>query len=372
MAFLTPYSARTLAFTITVLAFLTTGCSEGASRAQNGPAFVLDSVPVVHVRDEAGEIFQYLRSGTRTRDGTIVIADQYAARLHFFSSDGTFIRSVGERGQGPGEFSDIRWIGNCASDSLYVWDYVARNVLVFDESGTFRRAFRPQGSPHEMACSRGGTFAVLGLPYKHIGPTEKEGRALSPVWAMDHSGAILDTIPPVPFAENRPLGKLTRVTISDKVLFVGTADSASVDVFDLAGTHLRSVPAGIGGRAPDQANFDAAMENLLSVAPIREIRDRFRDMYRQIPLPDDMPPYFDLRTDPLGVLWVVVSGPGDSTTRLDAVSTAGNRLGTLNLPGRVQVFEIGADYVLGALLDANDVQDLVLYHFSRANGGGVS
>lgn len=331
-------------------------------------AFTLsvDPVPLVHVRDEDGEIIHSLRFATRTGDGTIVV-DQYAARLHFFASDGTFLRSVGERAQGPGEFDDIRWAGNCASDSLYVWDYMARKVVVFDESGTFAREFRPRSTTHEIGCSRPSTFAALGLRYEFLAFGE-EGRTLAPAWIMDGEGAVLDTIPLVPFIENRPLGKMTRIAVSGEHLFVGTAEGASVDVFDLTGTYVRSVEAGVGARAPDQANSEASMEAMLSVAPDRQIRDRFRDMYRSLPVPEHMPPYFELRADPMGVLWAVVSGPGDPVTTLHAVSAEGNLLGFVSLPGRVQIFEVGTDYILGALMGEMDVQELVMYRLRRKGG----
>jgi hypothetical protein len=78
-----------------------------------------------------------------------------------------------------------------------------------------------------------------------------------------------------------------------------------------------------------------------------------------------MPPYFDLFTDPDGILWAVVSAPGDPVTVLDAVKASGESLGRLTLPRRLRVFEVGTDYILGRARGEADLPELVLYHFSR-------
>lgn len=44
----------------------------------------------------------------------------------------------------------------------------------------------------------------------------------------------------------------------------------------------------------------------------------------------------------------------------------GRLLGTLRLPRNFEVFEIGADYVLGLARDDNDVETVELYRLERS------
>lgn len=60
-------------------------------------------------------------------DGTLVVLDMY--RLLFFDANGKLARIAGRRGQGPGEFSQTRWICVIDGDSLMVRDTGGRTTI---------------------------------------------------------------------------------------------------------------------------------------------------------------------------------------------------------------------------------------------------
>jgi hypothetical protein len=73
--------------------------------------------------------------------GNIAVADGGAEQISLFAPDGTFIRHVGGRGEGPGEFSDLVRLYASGSDSIWAAEGMMRRVLVFDSSGSYARQF---------------------------------------------------------------------------------------------------------------------------------------------------------------------------------------------------------------------------------------
>ncbi|HLP45501.1 MAG TPA: 6-bladed beta-propeller, partial [Candidatus Kapabacteria bacterium] len=76
-------------------------------------------------------------------DGNFWILDSKSVKIHKFRADGTFISSIGGKGQGPGEYlipMDI-FIGN---KYIYVVDPGARKINVLNMDGSFKYFFKIQ------------------------------------------------------------------------------------------------------------------------------------------------------------------------------------------------------------------------------------
>ncbi|MEK9502761.1 NHL repeat-containing protein [Gaopeijia maritima] len=356
-----------------VLALLS-ACGDDSPPESAAPisSLVLDSTPFLQstAPDPDSAVIQSVRWATRLPNGGVVIADQYAARLVFLDSTGSVYRTTGRRGEGPGEFGNPFRIDRCGTDSLFVWDYTRRTIIVTDTAGSFAREFRPAGAPWELTCSASGWFAALGLPREFLPPSADDARSDAPLWTMDRTGERILELPDVPIGDNRSLGRETRIAAARTALFVGTADSAWVDRFPLAGpmepgTQVGGVRIGIEGRTPTSRQFDDAIEALVAITPIERGREIQRRGYREIPPPDELPPYRHLFVDPDDLLWAVVSAPGDSITRLQATTPSGAMVFDGSLPGPLRVFEIGRDYVLGATADALGRESIVMYRLTR-------
>jgi hypothetical protein len=334
----------------------------------NSATWSIDPTPItdIHGVDSVAEpMIEFASGATRLSSGVVVVADQYASRLGFFDSAGAPIRSIGRDGSGPGEFSDIRWIGTCGVDSLFVWDYTRRMIMVFDTAGTFGRQYRPQGSPHEFACSRHGAFGVLGLPIEFRPPSADGTFLEAPVWIADDLGDSIHSLGVTRFGQYRPLGPLTRIAIGPDRFYVGTAESAWVNVFGTDGRELGVVPIGTGRRRATVRNYERAIERMLAVAPSRAVRDMQRPVLEALPMPEWIPPYVDLAVDPAGILWVVTSAPGDGQTRLRAIGTDRTNVADVTLPGDVKVHEVGMDYILGVAEDSLGSQHVLVYRLRR-------
>jgi hypothetical protein len=85
-----------------------------------------------------------------------------------------------------------------------------------------------------------------------------------------------------------------------------------------------------------------------------------------MPIPEARPAFEALLVDSEGCLWVKeYSGSSPDPVRYRVYSPDGRRLGALQLPGRLLVFDIGQDYLLGKYTDLNDVETVQLFELTR-------
>jgi len=330
----------------------------------------VDSAPLIDVGAEgaAGEpaVLQ-AGAGTRLSNGVIVVADVAARAIVFFDSSGRLLRKAGREGRGPGEFLSAGWVGRCHGDSLFVWDRLQNRITVLDSAGKFARDYRTPGNPATMRCSRSGRFAIFMMPrnFGRPDPTGKSPRYTAPLWIADEAGDTLTSLGELPVGETRPLGKVSRIAMADDRVYVGTADSAFVDVYSLDGKRLPTIRVGTPVRAPTQRNYEKAIDASVVGLLDRNTRDAARRYMLKIPMPERMPPYTALFADPRGTLWVVTSAPGDSATTLRAITPDNRILGDVHLPAGLRVLEVGQDYILGTYEDEDGEPHVAMYRLRR-------
>jgi len=105
-------------------------------------AWTLSAAPVLTIGTTAGgeAHFGRIAGATRLRDGRIVVAERASLQLRTFDSTGRHLRTVGGKGQGPGEFSDIGVMMRLPGDSLAVESM--RYSSIFAPNGEFVRQVR--------------------------------------------------------------------------------------------------------------------------------------------------------------------------------------------------------------------------------------
>ena len=121
-------------------------------------------VLVIGTRVEAPYELSRVAGTVQLTDGRIVIADGASLELRFFDATGTFIRSVGRSGDGPGEFRRMERLVRLPGDTLAVVSMFA-TISYFTSDGEFVH--------REVAAAmpRDGT---MGIP---ITPVVLRGRA---------------------------------------------------------------------------------------------------------------------------------------------------------------------------------------------------
>lgn len=100
----------------------------------------VDTIPTVRIGQVDGPPeYQLFEVGplARLADGTIVVAS--TTELRFYSAHGRWLRTVGRKGGGPGEYQGIQLLRRLHGDSLLVWDARLRRITVLAPDGTYVR-----------------------------------------------------------------------------------------------------------------------------------------------------------------------------------------------------------------------------------------
>jgi hypothetical protein len=329
-----------------------------------------------------GEImFEQAAGATRLSNGGIVVADRTGGSVRFFDETGRVVHIAGRSGRGPGEFQLISWLGQCSPDTVFAFDFLLQRMSVIDRDGEIVRQYQvsttstPGAPPAVINCSRTGTFAMLGRPYKREAPPLRSRfvRAPGVLVLADANGRVTRTLGMVPVTDMdtdgggwapRPMGRLTSLAVTADRVYAGTADSAFVTVLTHQGMPLRSLAVGVPQREVTPRHIERAVDAYavyMSPGPAREAVKR---AFMKEPMPAFLPPYRALYTDPDDRLWVLISAPGDSTTMLRAISRDGAIIGDVQLSADATVFEVGRHHILAGVEDEDGEPHVMMYRLS--------
>jgi hypothetical protein len=347
----------------------------------------LDARPAVTIGGDDRDtttILQTIVGATRLPDGAILVGDRGDYALRFFSPTGSPLRSVGRSGSGPGEVRYLARLFRCG-DSVYTYDIgEGHRVSVFTLRGTFVRAFRfgtPQAaqSPYQSACNRNGEFVHLGWEQ----PRDIRGgvfRSVVPVWTSRADSTVGRVIDSLPGSERwglvrdgqlrgtrpLPLGKQPVLGIGRSAIFLGSADQFQILALSSRGESIGTLRRGETPMAVTRADIRDAIGREIANRGESSRKD-VEAAYAEMTLPATLPAYTDLRVDTEDLVWVRSYPRGSpSSVRWSVFDAKGTLAAEINLPTHLEVFEIGANYVLGRYLDpAEAIPQVRLYHFKR-------
>jgi len=90
--------------------------------------------------------------------GNIFVADGRGnARVAKFSKDGVFVKSWGQRGNGPGQFASVDGIAVDAQGNVYAADAGNQRIQVFDGNGTFKTEIKNVGNAQALCITPGAS-----------------------------------------------------------------------------------------------------------------------------------------------------------------------------------------------------------------------
>ncbi len=156
---------RSLWYFVLVPALLLSGCRKGpdAAGGMKVRTETVDGVTLVHNPSEPLNPRKAVRfeeevafGGEESGPAAVLKPGQFAVdggnRVHVFESsegaikvfdaDGRYLRSVGRKGQGPGEFGQAGFLGFCPDGRLLVTDYQNRRTSFFGPEGDFLSGFQ--------------------------------------------------------------------------------------------------------------------------------------------------------------------------------------------------------------------------------------
>ena len=309
---------------------------------------------------------------TRLPNGNIVVGDLADYAIREFTSSGTLVKRYARKGQGPGEVGYLAPLLRCGS--ALVANDITGPLSVFTLDGAFQRGFRFPTPTYRIACNAAMRFVAMGWA------SDRDMKAGAYRPKVRYWIARADTSVEVPLgtfpAGDRwregggdgplPLGREPRVALSASRAYVALADRLEVLVFDLSGKAMPSLTAPATRVRVTKADVEAERER--EVAKLGErARTVIERSFATMTMPEFLPATRDLLVDATGHVWVQHFPSASSTTvRWTVFAPAGNVRATIAMPVALEVYEIGADYVLGRYIDPEEqVPEVRLYRLEK-------
>ncbi len=292
----------------------------------------------------------------RMSDGRFVVVDNYDLKV--FDAAGQYLFTIGRRGQGPGEFRQVR--GACvAPGDTIIAIHNGPRFSVFDRNGTHANTFTTGGSHVEASgCVYDGSVLVHSdarpnlasvLPREHGAVLDR----LTTVHRLGKDGANLGMVGEFPAESANPFFQTVANTVPHRGhIYVGDGRLPEVRVHRLDGTLTRIIR---WSAAPipvtPELLVQRVRQSIPSDAPAGTFERRM-ERARTMPRPAIVPVYFRIEIDATGRLWVQDHPIGSTYPWPWTVfDSAGHALGPVSLPRlqgvtRIDIRSIGRDTVL--------------------------
>lgn len=366
----------------------------------------VSSEPVLRLGSREGggpDEFGRIGGVVRLSDGAVVVLDELQSELRFFDGAGVHVRTVGGRGDGPGEFTAARQLVKIGADTLAVWDLQGRTLTYFSptgeylgESGSLVGQFLFPDLNWARSCitglpilPNGGVLACLYEPglTRERGELPAEGVnrnwvrlvGLSPdaeridtlriygdseyFFLEAASGAIID-------GTHRLLSRSHfTVGLDPPRIYYARNPSYEIEVWTLEGDLARVIRRRGARRIASQQEVESGWDAALQRHD-EPLRSRIRSI---VDVPDRVPAVTALLTGPAGELWVgryPDMQEADEQT-FEVFDGQGRLLGELKLPDRIRVQEVGSDHIVGITVDEVGVQYVEVFSLDRTSVGDI-
>jgi hypothetical protein len=325
----------------------------------------LSSRRLFSTQDVDVELFQVL-DGLFLSDGSLVLANAGAHELIHLGREGTSVRHIGRRGQGPGEFERLTTLIPATGGGFLAWD---GRFSRYTGDAEFMEAARvdyenPVVSLVPLSLSDSGrVVAVPGeqrffqrsgqrrdtvplLTWDHNGGPDTVG-----VWnglerAFGSQGEAMAFLVPIGFARTVFHGS------GGERIAIGSTDSLDVMMYDSLMTPvLRIVAPSRNGDVGSRE--EAAWEKQrASLVPLDD--ELIRRVWGEAPVHETLPGFDGLQLGPDASLWIGEAiVPGESTRRWFVFSPDGIPEAELSvpaeqlgyLPGRTELLAVGPERI---------------------------
>jgi hypothetical protein len=353
------------------------------SQARAAVAWTLDSVPAVDIGTvEGDERYQLFRvtGATQLRDGRIVIVNAGTQQIRFFDQQGTFLHSVGGRGEGPGEYAFPLLVPAVTHDTLWIADFNQRLTLL-DMQGTLLETFvgrarisQPVGVLGASVVTRTGSASAGPNSTEAIVPNDVALMLADPATGAQDTIARLDGFDLLLWRQGQQFG-FTRVpfdvepsaAVAADRIYIAPGERSEVQVIDSAGALRAIYRIMLPSQPVAQSEFDEVVARAVARAPDEAAAVELRRRYGTMEVPAVRPFFQNLLLDAGGNVWLEEFRADPQATPYWIVLDAdGAVLGRLATPRGVTILQIGDDFVLGTMRDESDVEHVVRYSLRRS------
>ena len=339
---------------------------------------------------EGGDEYGFGRVGELVvgADGTLYVFDHALGLLRAYDPTGRYLRTVGGKGSGPGEYRAIDGLAVHRDGRILLHDPREGRILQYSAAGEPLGAWaRPAG----LFTGEALRTDSAGFVFQKVLTGEIQPDAPWPMGyvRLDGTGRVIDTLPAPTWAEaparTAVYDPVTLWTMHPHGYYVAAFGARyAVDLRRSPGLVLRIERAGQPVVPVPQAERDeleaifAAMDRAPGRAPAAE----------RPPVPDHKPAIRALATGDDGRIWVRPSLP--SVERAEPVDTTlppdrrprrfhepeawdvfeadGSYLGRVSMPPRATIRAMRGDTVWGVATDDDDVPYIVRWRIVHAGG----
>ena len=348
-----------------------------ATAIQNAPKWGVEPIVEVGTADGGSETLFMVTGATLTSDSTVVVADRGSSTLKVFDYSGRFLRALGRKGNGPGEFNLLAGVWS-RGGGLLAWDPTHRRATFFDASGelaevlTLRAEFL--NPPPIIGLTDDG---MVVANERFLPPTPEQGvvQLFVDYLHVAETGAVLDSLGRFPWQKsvrledaNRgpvvwPIFTIRTSAAADQHGFVfGDPQAGEITGFDLRGDSIWHVTWDAGDRTISDAHFEEWTSEWVrrvgDRAATRQMVERWRET---VGFADELPAFSEVVVDKTGSVWVrpyFISPFSDNREWL-VFGRDGQLEGRVSLPP-VRLLEVGSDYTLALQTDEFDVERVIL------------
>ena len=370
------------------------------------PVFTIDSAPRLRIGVEAGEEqlqFSEITGVARLEDGRIAVANGRPLEVRIFSPEGKFLRTVGSRGQGPGEFESLGAIAAGHGDTVFVVDDRHTRILRYTVSGGFvgmtsmsrdsiQRRMAPMSWTEGMREPLLNGSVVLAAQPPTDGPLDGSQfptgelfrRQRKAVWiSADYSRSIV-------------LGDIWGI----QQMFIDVGGGRREAVIPQSSRWQQTIVGGrltrlctAGNEAPEALCIDQHGSHTIirwaqdDVATTQQEIDEWREGMRAdaqrtprpgaaqnverilagIIIPPTKPPVYGLFIDSDSRVFVSspdLTGP-PGWIRMRVFSADGELLGVADIPPMTRPFDLGRDHLVGSWRNDDEVEFVVVHNVRR-------
>ena len=335
------------------------------------------------------ELFRVSNS-VRLPDGRIVIGNNGTNEIRFYDESGVHLLDAGGEGEGPGEFSFVSWVRRYRGDSIGVYDMRQMRISVFDSAGLFVRSFPIRGKDGSGRGRAHGVFENGKVLLAAVSLSEPDDgndvtRQEESLYAVSLDGERHDSLcvalgnerfiyhpgsssdgPTLVFVGTPMFGRTTGYGIRGNQFLVASNDNYEVRVHGQDGSLLSIVRRQHIFLEVTDSDIAVLREEQLGGDAPPGMRQTMIGVLDATPIRETMPAYERIVLDQIGNLWVEeFRRPNDTVRKWTVFNTEGAMLGTLSVPDRFVIHDVGGDFVLGKWTDELDIEHVQMYELIK-------
>lgn len=344
------------------------------------PVVGVPAEPELVIRSEQNDslLLYQISTAMYMPDGRIVVGVRGSYRLYVFDPDGTFRRSLGREGDGPGEFRAVQSVVPRGPDSVAAYDPSLRRITVFALDGTVGRTVdlsslfprtgwsRIHGLPDGYALVGEAGFAREPRP----GPYREEAHSYRLTLEGDSAASYgsfpgLESVQTDALMGPLPFGAVLSSGTRDDRLVIGTAERPEIEEYGPDGRLVRLVRwPDVDRSVTDDDMADFVASTLASVP--EEQREGMRESMATLPYSPRRPAYRELLVTDGGEIWVgdypgaaeVLSQEAGPPRRWLVLDGDGVARHVIRTPAGFRPMAVGGGRILGVNTDELGVESI--------------